>query len=449
MTAEGPAEARNGTLPAGRSGERTRTSPEVWAAALVEHRPPRFDPAAHRRVVVVAAHPDDETIGAGGVLQSLRAAGAEITVVVATDGEAAYPGLGASARGELARRRRVELAAALHVLGLSGAPVHWLGLPDSALADHTTALREALEPLLVGADAYLAPWPLDPHPDHRAAGLAAAAAAPVTTHGWSYPIWTWAWTPPDDPAVPWDRAHVVPLDDTARATRRRAVDCFASQVGLGPDGSAPVLAAGLLDHVDRDTDLLFREPRSGSAPVERFTELYADGNDPWRSTSWYERRKRAVVLASLPRERYRAAFEPGCGTGELTVDLATRCDRIVASDPVSGAVERARHATAALPGVSVTQAELPAAVPGESVDLAVFSEVLYYLADPVLDTTLDRILDVLAPGGDLIVVHWRGWPAEAPRNATTTHRVLRSRPELEVLVEHVDEEFLLHVLRRG
>ena len=449
MTEEGPDGAGNGARATGWSGGSTRTPPEAWAAALVAHRPPRFDPSAHRRVVVVAAHPDDETIGAGGALQSLRAAGAEITVVVATDGEAAYPGLGAAARRELATRRRAELAAALRVLGLSGAPVHWLGLPDSALADHAVELREALEPLLDGADAYLAPWPLDPHPDHRAAGLAAAAAAPVTAHGWSYPIWTWAWTPPDDPTVPWDRAHVVPLDDTARVTRRRAVDCFASQVGPGPDGSAPVLAAGLLDHVDRDTDLLFREPRSGSAPVERFTELYADGNDPWRSTSWYERRKRAAVLASLPRERYRVAFEPGCGTGELTVDLAARCDRIVASDPVAGAVERARRATAALPGVSVTRAALPVAVPGEPVDLAVFSEVLYYLADPVLDATLDRTLDVLAPGGDIVVVHWRGWPAEAPRDAAATHRVLTSRPELEVLVEHVDEEFLLHVLRRG
>ena len=155
------------------------------------------------------------------------------------------------------------------------------------------------------------------------------------------------------------------------------------------------------------------------------------------------------MLASLPRERYRVAFEPGCGTGELTVDLAARCDRIVASDPVAGAVERARRATAALPGVSVTRAALPVAVPGEPVDLAVFSEVLYYLADPVLDTTLDRTLDVLAPGGDIVVVHWRGWPAEAPRDAAATHRVLTSRPELEVLVEHVDEEFLLHVLRRG
>lgn len=399
-------------------------------------------------MVVVAAHPDDETLGAGGALRALHGAGAEVTLVVATDGEAAYPTLDAAARRDLACGRRAELGTALQAQGLAGVPVHWLGLPDSRLAEHADALRRALAPLLAGADAYLAPWPGDPHPDHRAAGLAAAAAAPVTAHGWSYPISMWAWTAPDDQAVPWRRAHVVPLDAAARAARRAAVACFVSQVGPGPDGSPPVLAAGLLDHVDRGADLLFREPRSASAPVDRFAALYADGNDPWRTDSWYERRKRSVVLASLPRERYPTAFEPGCGAGELTIGLAGRCDRVLASDPVPTAVERARFATRDAPGVLVAEAALPAAVPTEPVDLALFSEVLYYLADAAVAATLDRTLAVTRPGGDVVVVHWRGWPAEAPRDADATHRLLRSRPELDLLAEHVDEDFLLHVLRR-
>jgi SAM-dependent methyltransferase len=352
------------------------------------------------------------------------------------------------ARRELGVVRRAELAAALEVLGLAEVPVHWLGLPDSALHEHADALQQALEPLLADADAYLAPWPGDPHPDHRAAGAAAAAAAPVTAHGWSYPIWTWAWTEPDDPAVPWERARVVALDEPARAIRHRAVACFASQVGPGPDGSPPVLAAGLLEHVDRDIDLLFREPRAHSAPVERFAVLYDDGQDPWETDSWYERRKRGVVLASLPREHYRTAFEPGCGTGELTLDLADRCRQVLASDPVPAAVERARSLCRDAPNADVAVAALPDAVPGDVVDLVVFSEILYYLSDAALEATLDRTLTALEQGGDVVVVHWRGWPAEAPRDAAATHRVLCARPELDVLLEHTDEEFLLHVLRR-
>jgi len=424
------------------------TPPEQWRAALHQHRLPAFDPSAHRRVVVVAAHPDDETLGAGGVLRVLHAAGAALTLVVATDGEAAYPGLDAAARTELAGARRAELDAALRAQGLGDMPVHRVGLPDSALGDHLPALVDALAPLLADADAYLAPWRGDPHPDHRAAGLAAAAAAPVTVHGWSYPIWTWAWLAPTDPSVPWDRAHVVPLDDAARAARRDGVACFVSQLRHGADGSPAVLAAGLLDHLDRDADLVFREPRTTSAPVDRFAELYAGGNDPWRTTSWYERRKRAAVLAALPRERYRTAFEPGCGTGELTVALADRCDRVLASDPVPAAASRAREVCRHRPGVTVSDAALPAATPAGPFDLALFSEVLYYLDDASVTATIARTLDGIEPGGDVVAVHWRGWPAEAPRTAEATHRLLRDRPELDVVVDHTDEQFLLLVLGR-
>ncbi|MEA2972920.1 MAG: hypothetical protein QOG82_1378 [Actinomycetota bacterium] len=428
--------------------ERPVTPVAVWADALAQRRPPPFDPTAFRRVVVVAAHPDDETLGAGGCLQLLQRSGATLTFVIATDGEAAYPAMGADERRALGRARRAELMAALAVQGLAECEVRWLGLPDSGLSDHAEALRDRLVPLLADADAYLAPWPQDPHPDHRAAGRAAAAAAPPTAYGWSYPIWMWAWNTPDDPALPWHRAHLVDLDEPARQIKRDAVGCFTSQVTPGPDGSPPVLTPAFLAHPGQGFELLFREPRSSAAPVERFAELYDDGNDPWRTGSWYERRKRAVVVASLPRERYQTAFEPGCGTGELTVDLAPRCARLVASDPVPAAVERARAATAGTAGVRVECDALPEAVPCEPIDLAVFSEVLYYLDDDAVEETLRRTVAVLQPGGDLLVVHWRGWPAEAPRDAVATHEMVRNRPELETLVEHVDEDFLVLVLRR-
>ncbi|MFC4948166.1 PIG-L family deacetylase [Pseudonocardia sp. GCM10023141] len=423
------------------------TAPERWREALRDRNLPMFDATAHRRVVLIAAHPDDETLGAAGTLAALRAAGAEIVIVVATDGEAAYPGLGPDARQELARVRRAELDAALRAQGLGGVAVHRLGLPDSRLTEHSERLRELLRPLLATADAYLAPWPDDPHPDHRAAGLAAAQAAPVTAHGWSYPIWMWAWTDPADGAIPWDRAHTVALDAAGRAARRAAVACYASQVDSGPAGATPVLAEGLLDHVDRHTDIVFREPRTTSAPISRFADLYADGNDPWRATSWYERRKRAVVMACLPRERYGLAFEPGCGTGELTLELATRCDRVLAADPVADAVASARARTAGHRGVTVEAAALPDVPPGP-VDLAVVSEVLYYLDDTTLDATLTALTGALGTGGDLVSVHWRGWPPEAPRSAETTHQLLRRHERLDPLVEHADEDFLLLVLRR-
>ena len=49
--------------------------------------------------------------------------------------------------------------------------------------------------------------------------------------------------------------------------------------------------------------------------AEYFRGCYAAAADPWGlATRWYEARKYALTLALLPRERYAAAFEPGCVT---------------------------------------------------------------------------------------------------------------------------------------
>src|SRR5689334_4469294 len=83
-----------------------------------------------RRVVVVAPHPDDESLGAGGVVASWSAAGVEVTVVSCSDGDAAGAAGDLAARRELGRTRRSELDEALHVLS-TGTPVRSvrLGLP--------------------------------------------------------------------------------------------------------------------------------------------------------------------------------------------------------------------------------------------------------------------------------------------------------------------------------
>ena len=103
---------------------------------------------------------------------------------------------------------------------------------------------------------------------------------------------------------------------------------------------------------------------------------------------------------------------------------------------------------AGVASVRVGQAALPDAVPVEPVDLAIFSEVLYYHDDATVSATLDRTLATLEPGGDVAVVHWRGRPAEAPRDAAATHLMLHARPEITQVVEHVDDGFVLLVLRR-
>jgi hypothetical protein len=61
----------------------------------------------------------------------------------------------------------------------------------------------------------------------------------------------WAWLTPADPAIPWERAHLLHLDAEALAAKRAGIATFRSQVGPGPDGARPVLEPPLLAHLDR------------------------------------------------------------------------------------------------------------------------------------------------------------------------------------------------------
>lgn len=139
---------------------------------------------AFRRVLALAAHPDDEVVGCGGLLALLAHAGAEVHVCFATDGEAT---IGASAAPEeVARRRRIEAEAACRVLGTR--PPRFLGHPDGGLAGAAPQLAADLQRLVteLGPEVVLAPWELDGHADHRALH----AALPSGVEVWGYETWT-------------------------------------------------------------------------------------------------------------------------------------------------------------------------------------------------------------------------------------------------------------------
>jgi LmbE family N-acetylglucosaminyl deacetylase len=203
--------------------------------------------------VIVAAHPDDEVLGAGGLISGLAAAGARLRLIAVTDGENSHRGLGDPAA--LARRRTEETAAALRALGAERTEVVQLGLPDSGLAGREDELAAALPQLTSGFDICLAPWDRDLHPDHEAAGRAARRACPGVL---CYPVWMWHWASPGDPRVPWDRALAVPLPPRAAARKRAAISCFLSQTESRSPELGPVLSPGMLAHFTRDTEVLLR-----------------------------------------------------------------------------------------------------------------------------------------------------------------------------------------------
>jgi SAM-dependent methyltransferase len=176
-----------------------------------------------------------------------------------------------------------------------------------------------------------------------------------------------------------------------------------------------------------------------------FRDRYAASPDPYGlAERWYEARKYAITAALLPRQRYGAAFEPGCSIGVLTAMLAPRCDSLLACDVVPDAVTSARARTAGLPGVRVERRAVPGEWPPHSFDLIVLSELLYYFGDADLDEVLRLATGSLRSGGHLLAVHWRH-PAPHPRTGDEVHMQLAAHAGLARLAHYRDVDFTAEV----
>jgi len=137
--------------------------------------------------VVVAPHPDDETLAVDVLIKALRTNGVDVIVVAVTDGEHAY----ADNQG-LARLRREEQTRALARLGVREDKILRLGLPDSSVATREKELVERLRPQVNSEAQIVAPWVGDFHPDHEACARAADIVARETGASLvTYFFWTW------------------------------------------------------------------------------------------------------------------------------------------------------------------------------------------------------------------------------------------------------------------
>lgn len=179
---------------------------------------------------------------------------------------------------------------------------------------------------------------------------------------------------------------------------------------------------------------------------QRFDELFQRSDDPWQfKTRWYEARKRALTLACLPERRYASGYEPGCANGELSAELALRCDRLLVSDISPRAVDLARARLAAHPHARVVQAHLPRDWPDGSFDLIVISELGYFLEPQDLDTMADAARAALLPGGTLLACHWRHPIEGSAFDGDAVHRRLAQRLGLHVLSELRETDFVIQV----
>ncbi|GAA0994673.1 PIG-L family deacetylase [Subtercola frigoramans] len=410
------------------------------------------------RVVVVSAHPDDETLGAGGLIAECALRSIEVSVIVVTDGSASHPGSPSFDREALARWREGEVREAITILA-PHASIRTLAFEDGNVDAAVPAIRDAVS-LAVGTDAgetvlLVAPWRGDGHHDHELVGRIAAEISSSSGCGLAeYPIWMWHWANPDDPAMPWDDLASLQLSPSSLAAKTRAVSAHRSQVAPLSDqpGDEALLRPDFLEHFTRPSEIfVVSSPESHrvsltTLPAAYFDETYDLHPDPWGFTDrWYEERKRAVTVASLPQPRYGYGLEIGCSIGVLTQELAARCDRLLGVDISEAAVARACERLVETPNVEVQVMDVGKEFPSGSFDLVVLSEVGYYFSPDRLDGVLHDIEVSLTPEGTLVACHWRYPVGDYLQSGDEVHRRIAANRSWHSVSRHEEKDFVLEV----
>ena len=163
--------------------------------------------------------------------------------------------------------------------------------------------------------------------------------------------------------------------------------------------------------------------------LQDFEDKYRAERDPWGFASdQYEQRKYAISVASLPSDRYRRCFEPGCSIGALTERLARIADRVLAWDASPSAIATRGIDWSTKTTSSSNAPPIPEQWPLGSFDLVVLSEIGYYWDEGDLEPIIEQAYNSLEIGGHLLAVHWLGHSAEHILHGTTVHTTLGSRP---------------------
>ena len=175
-------------------------------------------------------------------------------------------------------------------------------------------------------------------------------------------------------------------------------------------------------------------PAPSQGPDRAYFEQWdRRSDDPWgHLASGYERERYAWTLAALGGRRVGRALEVGCSLGMFTEMLADHCDEVLGVDISEVSVARARERLAAVPDVSFERRTLPAEMPAGPFDLVVCADVLVYWTATELRAALRAIEGALAPGGALLLVHYRPKVRIQPLRGDEAHDLVARETRLRL-----------------
>ena len=213
-------------------------------------------------LVVVAPHPDDESLGCGGLIAEACGRGIDVQVVVVSDGTGSHPGSKLYPPARLRDLREAETCAAMAALGLPAAAIRFLRLPDRFVPTEGPQADTARDAIVAAAaetsaGAVCVTWHHDPHCDHAATATLVAGIGPRlgAARVLAYPVWGWS-VPPDTDVGQAPRGlriditrHLVAKAEAIAAHRSQTTNLIDDD----PDGFR--LAADMLAHFARPFEI--------------------------------------------------------------------------------------------------------------------------------------------------------------------------------------------------
>ena len=216
-------------------------------------------PARWSTTLVVAPHPDDESLGCGGAIALMRQRKQRVHVLFISDGSMSHPNsqkYSAEARRDL---REQEAQNALAILEVAPSNITFLRLPDTRVPTRSSATFAEATDLVqhhlqrIRPQTILVPWRRDPHGDHRATWQLLQAVVGRTDypiHWIEYPIWVWETAQPEDLPTAADGAWYQ-LDITKTLPQKRqAIAAHVSQTTplIDDDPEGFTLSPDMISH---------------------------------------------------------------------------------------------------------------------------------------------------------------------------------------------------------
>lgn len=360
-------------------------------------------------LVVIAPHPDDEILGAGGIMARAKAAGDRIGVIVLTDGARSDPDADADV---LTAQRAAECRAGLQALLGEVPPLLMLGHADGAFDARHPALSDdtLLNGFLRGIDpvTVLVTDPSDGHPDHKAAfGLAAR----IVAAGLAQKLVVMPISQRVDGACDLPEFEAVPVAEY-EAAKRNAIVAHHSQSEASDGFSLPPSACDAFaktEYVRLVYDRKGDTDRPQAVGADHFDALFTADDDPWDyQTSAYEADRFDRTIAALGGRHYGAALELGCAAGVLTQRLVPHCESLIAVDASTAALAIAQDRLGHLEQVTLQHGNLPDDLPPGRFDLLILSDFLYYLGFSGCVALAHALQSRAAPGCRIVIANYLG-----------------------------------------